>query len=60
MNRVSFNLVIDIFIISKLIFGVKNALINSRNSSNPPTWKSFMIWYEIGKNTNIGRKLIKV
>jgi len=43
INRVSFNLVIDIFIISLLIFGVKADFIKSINSSNPPIWKSFMI-----------------
>tara|TARA_Y100000589_G_scaffold278733_1_gene274323 strand:+ start:38 stop:280 length:243 start_codon:yes stop_codon:yes gene_type:complete len=36
INRVSFNLTIDIFIISLLIFGVKADLIKSRNNSNPP------------------------
>ena len=43
INRVSFNLVIDIVIISLLIFGVKADLIKSVNNSNPPMWKSFMI-----------------
>ena len=60
INRVSFNLVIAIFKIWLLIFGVKADLIKSKNSSNPPIWKSFMIWWVIGKNTNMGRKLIKV
>ena len=37
------NQIINILIISLLIFGVKAALTNSRNKSNPPIWKSFMI-----------------
>ena len=56
---VSFNLFTNVKMISLLIFGFKEEIINSLNNSNPPIWKLINNSYARGIQTSTGRKVIE-
>ena len=59
INIVSFNLFINVMMISLLIFGFKAEIINSLNSSIPPIWKLIKSSYAKGIQTSTGRNIIE-
>ena len=59
INIVSFNLFINVIMISLLIFGFIAEIVNSLNISIPPLWKLIKSSYAIGMQTKTGRNVIE-